>query len=119
MNKIRLFIVAVILFVSASRASAQKTGYISIDQIVYLMPEVARIDTLLQRFQTDSIQPQLAVLMQDYNYRDSILNSKDTAKMPVTVRNQHRQELQNITYQLQNWQGFVQQAMQAKENQLM
>ncbi|MBD0351713.1 MAG: OmpH family outer membrane protein [Flavisolibacter sp.] len=119
MNKIRLFIVAVILFVSASHASAQKTGYISIDQIVYLMPEVARIDTLLQRFQTDSIQPQLAVLMQDYNYRDSILNSKDTAKMPVTVRNQHRQELQNITYQLQNWQGFVQQAMQAKENQLM
>ena len=119
MNKIKLFVITAILLISASSVSAQKTGYISIEQIVYLMPEVARIDTLLQRFQTDSLQPQLSVMLKDYNYKDSMLNSKDSAKIPVTVRNQYRQDIQAISYQVQNWQGFVQQAMQAKENQLM
>ena len=102
MNRIKLFVIAAILLVSAGNVSAQKAGYISIEQVVYLMPEIGRIDTLLQRYQTDSIQPQLATILQDYNYRDSILNSKDTAKMPTSVRNQHRQALQNAQYQIQN-----------------
>ncbi len=119
MNKIKIFLLAAILVVTAGSASAQKHGFISMEQVVYLMPETARIDTALQRFQTDSLQPQLAIMIQDYNYKDSMLTSKDSSKIPVTVRNQYRQDMQNVSYQLQNWQGYSQQVMQAKQEQLL
>lgn len=119
MNKIKIFLLAAILTVTAGSASAQKHGFISVDQLVFLMPEVGKIDTALQRFQVDSLQPQLALMIQDYNYKDSMLSSKDSSKIPATVRNQYRQDMQNVSYQLQNWQGYSQQVMQAKQEQLL
>ena len=114
-----MFLFAAILLVSAGSASAQKHGYISVDQVVSLMPEITKLDTTMQRFQIDSLQPQLALMIQDYNYKDSMLNSKDSSKIPATVRNQYRQDMQNVSYQLQNWQGYSQQVMQAKQEQLL
>jgi outer membrane protein len=119
MNKIKLFIVAALITLTAGTAMAQKTGYISVEQVVYLMPEVGKIDTLLQKYQADSINTEFASLVQDYNYRDSILSSKDTLKMPKTVKDQHQTAMQNIAYQIQNWQAISQQAVQAKQNQLL
>ena len=58
MNKIKLLFVAAVLFISAGSAMAQKTGYISVDQVVSLMPETARLDSLLRKYQADSINPQ-------------------------------------------------------------
>lgn len=117
MNKIKLIIIAAILITGAS-ASAQKIGYIRVDDVVYLMPEVAKIDTALQRFQNDSLNTEFASLVKDYNYRDSILRSKDTLTMPKTVKDQHQNTLQNIAYQVQNWQSISQNVMQAKQQEL-
>ena len=87
MNKIKLFVVA--LFVVAGfSASAQKTGYISLDQIVALMPEVRKIDSSLQRFQADSLNPQFAYMVSEYNRKDSVANGKDSLKTPAAVRQQ-------------------------------
>ena len=114
-----MFLLAAILTITAGSVSAQKSGYISLDQVVSLMPEIGKIDTALQRYQADSLQPQLAMMIQDYNYKDSMLSSKDSSKIPAVTRNQYRQDMQNVSYQLQNWQGFSQQMMQAKQEQLL
>jgi outer membrane protein len=118
MNKIRLFAVAIALFF-AFNASAQKTGYISLDQVVALMPEVAKIDTLMQKFQADSLNPQYAYMVSEYQRKDSIVNGRDSLKTPSAVRSQIRQELEGMAYQLQNWQTYVQNAMQGKQNELL
>lgn len=118
MNKIKIFLLAVVLMFSAA-AMAQKTGYISVDQVVGLMPEVAKIDTLVARYQQDSINSEFASIIQEYNYKDSILTKTDTTKMPVSLRHQYQQDLQGIQYQVQNWQAISQQAVQAKQNQLL
>jgi outer membrane protein len=39
--------------------------------------------------------------------------------MPASVRDQHRQALQQISYQVQNWQQISQQAYQNKQNQYL
>jgi outer membrane protein len=83
------------------------------------MPDLGKIDTVMQRYQTDSINTEFASLVADYNYRDSLLSSKDTLKMPATVRDQHRQALQQISYQVQNWQQIAQQAYQSKQQELL
>ena len=119
MNKFKLFAIVAVLFASVGSVSAQKTGYISLDQIVYLMPEVGKIDTLLQRYQADSLNPQFAYMVSEYNRKDSMVNTKDSTKYQATVRKQVRQELEGLAYQIQNWQGIVQNAMQNKQSELL
>lgn len=121
MNKIKLFLLATIVVVAASSANAQgqKSGYISVEQMVSFMPELGKIDTLLQKFQADSLNAEFAVLMQDYQYRDSMLNKTDTTKMPASIKREHRQALDQIVYQVQNWQQLSQNYMQSKQQELL
>src|SRR5438093_1739708 len=119
MNKIRIFVVAAILFLSAGSAMAQKTGYISVDQIVSLMPETARLDTLLRKFQADSLNPQFTYMVQEYQRKDSMVNTKDSIKLSAAVRKQIHQELEGYAYQIQNWQQIVQQQLQGKQQELL
>lgn len=118
MNKLKVLLMAAFITVS-SAALAQKAGYISVDQMVAIMPEVSKIDTMLQRYQTDSINTEFASLIEQYTYKDSILNKTDTTKMPPSLRKQYRSDLEQIAYQVQNWTSISQQAMQQKQNILL
>lgn len=119
MNKIKLFIVAAVLFISAGSATAQKTGYISVDQVVSLMPETLRLDSLIRKYQADTINPQFTYIVQEYNRKDSMVNGKDSTKLSAAVKTTIRQELEQYAYQIQNWQTIAQQAMQAKQQNLL
>ena len=119
MNKFKIFLIAATLVFSSSAVMAQKTGYISLDQVIQIMPEVGKIDTMMQKFQADSINKEFEDLVRDYKYRDSILGSKDTITMPKSVKEQHQGALQNVAYQIQNWQAISQNIYQAKQNKLL
>lgn len=119
MNKIKRFLLAAVCVAAVSSVQAQKSGYISVEQMVSLMPEVAKIDTALQRFQTDSLNTEFASLIQEYNYKDSILTKTDTTKIPAAVKKQHRQDLEQIAYQVQNWQQISNNVMQQKQQELL
>ncbi len=102
----------------AGNTNAQmKAGYISVDNMVGIMPETAKLDTLLERYQTDSINPQYAQIVSLYQYKDSVY--RDSLKTPPAVRKQIEQELPTLIYQIQNWQDIVKQAMDAKQNELL
>ncbi|MBS1575485.1 MAG: OmpH family outer membrane protein [Bacteroidetes bacterium] len=115
---ISVFAIALVFLAAASSVNAQKIGHIRADDLIQFMPEAQKIDTLLQRFQVDSLNPQYASLVQDYIYKDSLLNKTDTSKMPANVKNQIRGELQQLTGTLQNWQQTAQQIMGLKQQQL-
>jgi outer membrane protein len=119
MNKFKIFLIAAALVFSSIVAMAQKTGYIDVNVVIQIMPDAARIDSLMDKFQADSLGRQFDILVKDYKYRDSILTSKDTLTMPASVKLQHQQTLQNDAYQIQNWQNISQQYYQAKQNQLL
>jgi outer membrane protein len=118
MNKIK-FICIVAFFTLSFTASAQKTGYISLDQVVSLMPEVRKIDSLLQKYQSDSLNPQFTYMVSEYNRKDSTVNGKDSLKTPASARALVRQEMEGLAYQIQNWQQIVQNAMQNKQSALL
>ena len=119
MKKLKLFAITAGLLIACSSVIAQKTGYIRVDDMVILLPETKRIDSLLQRYQADSLNPQFAYLVQEYNRKDSMVNTKDSVKLSPVVRGQIRQELEGIAYQVQNWQPYVQQAMQNKQEEFL
>lgn len=118
MNKLKFF-VAALLLMAAGSASAQKTGYISVEQVIALMPETSRIDSLLRKYQTDSLNPQFTYMVQEYNRKDSMVSTKDSVKFSAQVKSQIRQELEGYAYQIQNWQQITQQALQGKQQELL
>lgn len=119
MNKIKFFLLAAVLVISSAAMAQQKAAYVSVDQVLQIMPDAARIDTLMQRYQRDTINSEFQNLVEQYNYKDSLLNKTDTTKMPLSLRKQYRQDLEGIAYQVQNWQSIAQQAYQAKQSQLL
>ena len=113
-------IIAFGFLMSANHSAAQtKIGYMSVDQMVGLMPEAAKIDTLLQKYREDSLNSTLNTLIQEYTYKDSILTKTDTSKTPKSVLNQMKTDVQVLAYQIQNWQALSQQAMENKQQELM
>ena len=119
MKTLKVFVMALGLFV-VDRAGAQvKIGYISVENMISLMPDYARVDTLIQKFQADSLQPRYNYTLSEYMRKDSIVNGKDSVKYPLSVRNKIKEEMQDDAYELQNWQAIAQQAVEAKQQEYL
>ena len=119
MKKIISVIVLAAGLLFTGNANAQtKFGYISIENIVGLMPETAKIDSILQRYQADTINPQYAQIVQLYQYKDSVYRDS-VHPAPPAVKKQIEQELPALINQIQNWQQIVNQAVEAKQNELL
>lgn len=118
MKKI-LTVIAIVglLFFSGSANAQTKIGYISVDNVVGLLPEVAKIDSLLERYQADSLNPEYASLVQRYQFDDSLY--RDSVKTPKAVRDEIAKKLPGYIYQIQNWQQIVNQALESKQNELL
>ncbi|MEO8404047.1 MAG: OmpH family outer membrane protein [Chitinophagaceae bacterium] len=118
MKKLKAIVVAACFLFAGTVASAQtKIAYISVDQVVGLMPATARIDSLVQQYGADSIQPEYARLITQYQWKDSVY--RDSLHTPKSVRDQIAKELPSFIYQIQNWQQIAQQASEAKQNELL
>lgn len=116
------FLTAVVLatgLLFAGNASAQqmKIGYIRIDDMVAIMPETQKIDSLLERYQADSINPRYAMLVASYQFKDSVY--RDSTRTSPLVRKQIEEELPSLIYQIQNWQQIVNQAIENKQNEYL
>ncbi len=112
-----LIVLSAGLLFTATTSAQMKAGYISVDNMVGIMPETAKIDSMLERYQADSINPQYAQIVSLYQYKDSVY--RDSLKTPQAVRKQIEQELPSLIYQIQNWQQIVNQAIEAKQNELL
>jgi len=119
MKKIISLVAICALLVTGNTARAQKIGYMSIDQMVSIMPEATKIDTLLSKYQNDSLNQTLNTIVAEYQYKDSILTKTDTTKTPKSVLNQLKTDVNVLAYQIQNWQTLAGQAYQAKQDQLL
>lgn len=119
MKKLKVFAIAVCLLVTGSAMAQSKFGYINLDNIVSLMPAAAKIDSLLERYQADTIQPEYTSLVETYQFKDSVYRDSASGKTPPSVRQQIAKELPGLIYQIQNWQQISQQALEAKQNKLL
>lgn len=96
----------------------QKMGYFDEQLTLSLFPGIQKIDTLLNSFQNDSLRVEYEYRVGDFTRRDSIFK-KDSATMPVKARELATRELNQLKYNLINWQTYAQQMIEAKTDQLL
>ena len=117
MKKIIEILVLTAGLVGGTVQAQTKFGYIRVDEVVSLMPELKKIDTLLTSYQNDTLPRTYNYLLSQYQYYDSISN--DSVKQTVVVRQQAARQRADYLGELQNWQTSAQQLIEAKQNALL
>lgn len=110
---------AVSLVLSTNTNAQQiKIGYFDEQQTLSLFPGIQKIDSLMQSYQNDSLRVEYEYRVGDFQRRDSIFK-KDSATMPVKARELATRELNQLKYNLINWQTYAQQMGEGKLEQLL
>lgn len=108
-----------VMLAGTDKAAAQsKMGYFDLEYVVSQMPGVAKVDTLLAIFERDSLGMEYDFRLSEFQRNDSTLRA-DSAKMPVRLYQEKKNEMIQKFYVLQNWQQYSQQVGQAKQQELM
>ncbi len=121
MKKLLLVCVAVVaslMFSNTTHAQSQKIGYFDEQETLLFFPGIGKVDTLLQVYQRDSLGAEYEARIYEYNRADSIFR-RDSAGMPVKVRELAISDLNKKRGILANWQTNAQQMYEAKMNQLL
>lgn len=119
MKKLKVLVAVICLVLGTQASQAQtKIGYIDAETVLYLMPEVAKIDSMMRAYQVDTIGREYTSLMQTYQYKDSVFNDS-LHPLPPAVKEQYQKDLAQLTQTLTSWQQIAQEAYQNKQNQLL
>src|SRR5262245_37208849 len=117
MKKITAIFVLAAGLISGTVQAQGKFGFIRVDEMVSLMPELKKIDTLLQIYQQDSLPRTYNYLLGQYQRYDSIVN--DSARSPMVVRQDAAKNRAGFLEELQNWQSSAQSLYEAKQGALL
>lgn len=119
MKKLVTIVLVAAGLMAATQGNAQtKLGYISVQELVQAMPEYRKADTTLAEYQ-NALNEQYAERVKDFNMRDSLLSTKDTAKYTKAQLEVKRNDLAKTYVELQQWNQRAQQMYQAKEDETM
>lgn len=110
-------LVAIAVFMTSAADAQTKLGYISVDNMVGLMPETAKLDTLMAKYQSDSLGAEYNYMITEYQRKDSMY--RDSLHVGAAVRRKIAEDLPDLISQIQNWQSIAQQKAEAKQNELL
>lgn len=117
MKKVFSFVaVTSVLVMLGNTASAQKFGHVSIEEIVRIMPDIKKADSILQKFQKDSLENALPFYVNEYKRKDSISKAAST---PAAIKQQVQQEAAQYLQIIQNWDQYAQNEMQRKQGEVL
>ena len=112
-----LITVTFTLLLLGNTAGAQnKLGHASLEDIVSIMPDIRKADSLLQKFRKDSLENTLPFYVSEYKRKDSIAKAPST---PSAIKQTVQQEANNYLSIIQNWDQFTQSEMQRKQQEVL
>jgi len=109
-------VLAASLLFSNSTNAQVKIGYFDEQSLLSLFPDIQKVDTIINNFVKDSLNPEYAYTVQDYQRRDSLFK-KDSATMPAKAREMALSDLNRLGYKLANWQQYAQEMQNGKMEQ--
>jgi len=103
---------------SVKAQAGNKIGYISLQELIPSMAEYKKADTALNDYQ-NALGQQFDDMRKEYYEKDSVLNSKDSAKFTRAQLEMKRREVNELLVKLQGWQQQAQQMYQQKQQELI
>ncbi len=112
-------IVLVALTLAGNKLQAQtKLGYVSLTELITSMPEYRKADSSMKDYQS-ALNQNFEDMKSEFNEKDSLLSSKDTAKYTRAQLEIKRKQLGELYLKLQGYQQQAGQLYQQKQQDLM
>lgn len=119
MKKVFFSLLVVVALLFAGKANAQvKVGVFDIDVMVQAMPGYARVDSLVQLYQRDSLGTEYQILNNEYHRLDSTWKSDSAKGASKAVLDYSNNQRQQVAYKLVYWQQYAQTKSNQKTGQL-
>jgi outer membrane protein len=116
---VAIVLVATTLTLAGNKLQAQtKFGYISLSEMITGMPEYKKADSSMQDYQS-ALNQNFEDMKREFNEKDSLLSSKDTAKYTRAQLEIKRKQLGELYLKLQGYQQQAGQLYQQKQQDLM
>jgi outer membrane protein len=116
---VAIVLVATTLSLAGNKLQAQtKFGYISLSEMITSMPEYKKADSSMQDYQS-ALNQNFEDMKREFNEKDSLLSSKDTAKYTRAQIEIKRKQLGELYLKLQGYQQQAGQLYQQKQQDLM
>jgi outer membrane protein len=117
---VAIVLVAVSLTLAGNKLQAQtaKFGFISLSELITAMPEYKKADSSMVDYQT-ALNQNFEDMKREFNEKDSMLSSKDTAKYTRAQLEIKRKQLGELYMKLQGYQQQAGQLYQQKQQDLM
>ncbi|MBS4044009.1 MAG: OmpH family outer membrane protein [Chitinophagaceae bacterium] len=102
------------------KAQQVKIGFFDEQAVLALMPGIGKVDTLLQTYVSDSLNPRRDYILSELKRKDSTLRADSAiGKLTPQVKDIMQKEMSQDFYTIQNWQQIQQEAIQTKQDQLL
>ncbi|HEX8461842.1 MAG TPA: OmpH family outer membrane protein [Segetibacter sp.] len=121
MKKVLLVVLAFAgTFFAANNANAQgpRVGVFDVDIMVRAMPGYRAVDSLLQRYEQDSLRGEYEFAVKEYNRLDSTYKKDSAAGKAATVLNYQKDQRSQIATTIIYWQQISQQKSEQKRQEL-
>jgi outer membrane protein len=116
---VAILLVATTLTLAGNKLQAQtKLGYISLSELITSMPEYKKADSSMAEYQS-ALNQNFDDMKREFNEKDSLLSSKDTAKYTKAQIEIKKKQLGELYVKLQGYQTQAQQLYQQKQQELM
>jgi outer membrane protein len=116
---VAIVLVATTLTLAGNKLQAQtKFGYISLSEMITGMPEYKKADSSMVDYQS-ALNQNFEDMKREFNEKDSLLSSKDTAKYTRAQIEIKRKQLGELYLKLQGYQQQAGQLYQQKQQDLM
>jgi outer membrane protein len=102
---------------AAAQAGAVKIAYVSVDEVVQLMPEYRKAMADLAQYDS-ALQINYAETVQELNRQDSLMKA-DSLKWSSAVKTAKRENMRKLFTDLQGFEQTYQQQMQQKNEELL
>lgn len=94
-----------------------KTGYVSIDEVVQLMPDYKKATADMAQFDS-ALQINYGETLKELNRQDSMFKA-DSVKMAPAAKTAKKEQMKKLLVELQGYEQNYQQQMQQKQEELM
>jgi len=113
-----IFLGLLACLMAATAVNAQmKIAYVSVDEVVQLMPEYKKAMTEMAQFDS-ALQINYAETLRELNRQDAIYKA-DSAKWSNAIRTANREKMKKLLTELQGFESSYQQQMQQRQEELM
>jgi outer membrane protein len=121
MKNFVLLVCALMAGIISNYANAQsapaKLAFVSVDEVVQLMPEYKKAMLALSQFDS-ALQINYAETVQELNRQDSMYKS-DSSKWSIAIKTANREKMKKLFTELQGFEQGYQQQMQQKNEELL